>query len=190
VLHDWCTCPCTGFSFGERGQLDLVRTRAGAPLERLHLAELFDGGVARMRRWPVRAFDLKRCIEKDDNDGPTMTDLAARAPVDVMNVADYDRDGRATEFVLQVDAGPCGHDSSLLVGISREIPHLHAFGTAEAPSEPLMLGHLTDWERLRHASRITAIETGCGDHGSDVERALDLTADGRLHAKERTRTCP
>ena len=55
-----------------------------------------------------------------------------------MPLGDYDRDGRATEFVLQVDAGPCGHDTSLVVGISRDTPRLHAFGTAESPDEPLV----------------------------------------------------
>ena len=41
---DWRTCPCSGFAFGERGALDLVRLRSGAAEERLHLTPLFDEG--------------------------------------------------------------------------------------------------------------------------------------------------
>ncbi len=39
-----------------------------------------------------------------------------------MVLADYDRDGRATELVLQVGAGPCGHEQSVVVGISKQNP--------------------------------------------------------------------
>src|SRR5262245_4774528 len=37
----WTTCPCSGFAFGERGDLDLVRL-AGTSPDRLPLTPLFD----------------------------------------------------------------------------------------------------------------------------------------------------
>src|SRR5262245_16917729 len=40
---DWYTCPCTGFEFGEAGDLNLVRAKNGADVERFPLAPLFDG---------------------------------------------------------------------------------------------------------------------------------------------------
>ncbi len=45
IVPDWCTCPCAGFAFGETGKLDLVRQRPAAPEERLHLGDLFEGGL-------------------------------------------------------------------------------------------------------------------------------------------------
>src|SRR5262245_12271591 len=51
----WYTCPCSGFEFGEAGELDLVRLRASKEIERLHLAPLFlsqwtpAGGLAVLR---------------------------------------------------------------------------------------------------------------------------------------------
>ena len=35
--EDWYTCPCHGFAYGEKGELDLVRQIPGLPDERLSL---------------------------------------------------------------------------------------------------------------------------------------------------------
>src|SRR5689334_10491660 len=51
------TCPCQGFAYSESGELDLVRSRPGAPVERLALTPLFGGDPARLRRWKPLASD-------------------------------------------------------------------------------------------------------------------------------------
>ena len=38
---DWMICPCEGFTFGERGDLVLVRKKPGQKEERLRLGPLF-----------------------------------------------------------------------------------------------------------------------------------------------------
>src|SRR5260370_28207431 len=38
---EWNTCPCSGFAYGESGDLTLVRKRKGQKDERLHLTPFF-----------------------------------------------------------------------------------------------------------------------------------------------------
>ncbi len=175
------TCSCAGFAFGEKGDLDLVRAQPGKAEERMHLGPLFDGGKARLQRWPVGNWAKTP---------PSLADLAMRPLARVMKIADYDHDGRATEFVLQVDANACGHTPSVVVGISKNKPSLHAFATTDKPSEPLKLDRRSDWDKLAAKSPVSIVEVACGDHGADTETSLDLSADGELHAKEKTRKCP
>ena len=177
------TCPCAGFAFGDKGDLDLVRVRAGAAADRLHLGPLFEGHEARLRRWTPTA------AEVTTGSAPAFATLTARAPATIMLLADYDHDGRATEFVLQVDAGPCGHTPSVVVGISKSNPSLHVFGTREKPREPLTLDRPEFWQRVERAPSVDLVQVGCGDHGSMQESSVRVTADGDLHARESLRPC-
>ena len=177
------TCACAGFAFGDKGDLDLVRERAGAPAERLHLGPLFEGHEARLRHWTPTPADLASAP------APPFAKLSARAPATIMLLADFDHDGRATEFVLQVDAGPCGHTPSVVVGISKSNPSLHVFGTREKPGEPLTLDRPEFWERVARAPSVDLVQVGCGDHGSMQESSVRVTADGDLHARESLRPC-
>src|SRR5512137_1825717 len=106
--EDWMTCPCMGFAFGEWGDLELVRKRAGHKDERLSLTRVFgryegdvpvtvaDAPQAVLRRWDVHKDDF------DEHDSPTFAArVKARPLARIMKFADYDHDGRATEFVLQ-----------------------------------------------------------------------------------------
>lgn len=174
-------CPCAGFAFGEKGDLDLVRTQPGKPEERMHLGPLFDGGKARLQRWSVGSWNKKP---------PSMVELSMRPLARVMKLADYDHDGRATELVLQIGAGPCGHTPTVVVGISKSKPTLHAFTTSDKPTEPLKLDRRSDWDKLAAKSPVSLVEVACGDHGAETESTLDLSADGELHAKEKIRKCP
>src|SRR5205085_690506 len=103
---DWYTCPCIGFAFGERGRLDLVRLRGGHEVERMSLAPLFDEdetdapGEVTLRRVEPSESDHDGDLEDEDLPG-----LVAHRPSDrILELADYDHDGRATEFLLQVEA--------------------------------------------------------------------------------------
>jgi hypothetical protein len=175
--EDWYTCPCSGFAFGERGRLDLVRQVPGRPEERLHLSPLFAPGfdgeaVARLSRWPVRDGDMDRMDEAGFS-----TMVKSRPVVRIMVFADYDRDGRSTEFILQVGAGPCGHRQTVLVGISRTNPNLHVFGTVAHPDTPLVLESQEAWRQfLRSKGRTTVVSLPCGDHGSEFENDVELVA--------------
>jgi hypothetical protein len=162
------TCPCAGFAPGERGDLDLVRERPGAPVDRLQLSPLFE-----------------------DHE----TILAARADADagahVLAFADYDHDGKASEMVFQVGAGPCGHTAWALLGVSSANPKLHAFVSAEDPKTPLVLEQRRDWETLRTKGSLERVQVACGDHGADESTSVSVTAAGGvLHAVTRTAACP
>lgn len=189
--EEWSTCPCAGFEFGEAGELDLVRERPGATVERLALAPLFADGEtpvpgAVLRRWPVKKGDA----EASGKPGFAAS-VKARPPAPILELADYDRDGEATEFVLQVSAGPCGHRPSLLVGLDRRSRTLHAFSTVEEPGKPLVLERPSDWEKVRAATgRVVLDQYACGDHGTEEEETVTVWADAKgLHAKRRTKAC-
>ena len=176
------TCPCTGFAYGEMGELDLVRRREGHPDERFALTPLFreeenpgtedQSHRAVLQRWPV----LEADFDRSDS-----TDLApiirARAPARVMMTGDYNHDGAASEFLLQVGTSPCGKREAVLIGVSRADSALHAFSSVAHPERPLVL-EINLWEHLRRSrGKITGVEWACGDHASETETVVQLWLD-------------
>lgn len=182
---EWSTCPCSGFAFGESGPLVLVRKRPGKEDERLDLGQFFiemespaDAGEAVLRRWNVEKND------DDESDSPGFTArVQARPPATVMRFGDYDHDGQATEFLLQVGTLPCGKKMMVAIGVSSKTPRLHVFHTVERPDKPLVL-QASQWEVLLSAQGpVTVLDWQCGDHGSDSQTDLELSADdGSIHA--------
>jgi len=176
----WATCPCAGFAFGEKGNLTLVRKRPGQPDEPLDLNKLFSGnldgpadpGEAVLRRWDVDEKDL------DESSSPDFAArVRARPAATIMRFGDYDHDGKATEFVFQVGTLPCGKKMSVVIGVSGGNPRLRVFGSAENPDKPLIL-QASHWEALLGAkSPVKVVDWKCGDHGSDRETELQLSAD-------------
>ncbi|HTM44480.1 MAG TPA: hypothetical protein VL137_05965 [Polyangiaceae bacterium] len=190
------TCPCIGFQYGETAQLDLVRVRSELPDDRLPLTPFFAGaenpamesGVdgAVLQRWPVLESDVDKYVFGP----PSNTEITSRPLVRIMNIGDFDHDGRATEFVLQIGTEPCGHSDTILVGISKSQPRLHAFTTGETPGKPLVTERPA-WDALRNSSGIAHYTViTCGDHGSETEIDLILTANRNgLHASEQAYEC-
>ena len=190
------TCPCSGFAYGEQGKLALVRAKGDGTEERLELGSafnpktFFEGGLesghAALSRWPVLDSDLGH-----QDDGTLATAVPKRPLTDVMQLADYDHDGQATQFLLQVDSQPSGKREMVLVGVSRQQPHLHIFSSVEEPQKPLVLG-VWVWEALRRSSGETdAIEWMCGDHLSEVEKRVYLRVrNGKISAQRQSRQCP
>ncbi|MCJ7546939.1 MAG: hypothetical protein MUP30_08975 [Deltaproteobacteria bacterium] len=187
---DWETCPCYGFAFGEAGYLNLVRQKTGEKIERFSLTDLFtyeEGplpgeGKAVLQRWKERKTDSNM-----DSGSPEFISLVkSRPPVQVMHLKDYDHDGRATEFVLQIGNEPCGKEMSVVVGISRSNSRLHVFASAKNPKEPLILQRW-HWESLAKAkTSVKVVHWAYGDHGFDGEEEYELKADrGSIHAIKR-----
>lgn len=170
------TCPCSGFAFGESGQLDLVRTANDKEIERLELTPLFeevfadqDGAI--VQRWEV--------LDKDLEESRTETFAArvrSRPVVRIMHFADYNHDGAATEFFLQTGVEPCGKLTGIVIGLTQRNPRLHAFGTVLHPDKPLVL-QKREWQALLEAKgRVEVRDWACGDHASEIEVDLELSA--------------
>jgi len=164
------TCPCAGFAAGEIGELWLVRIRAGKPEQRLSLARFFeDGDGAALQRFEPAAFYAAQ------------TDAArAKLPqVEVMKISAY---GGAVGFVLQIGNLACGHQPSVLIGVTPGRDELHAIGTVENKERPVVLEKPASWELLRKDGQVESLEVTCGDHGSDIERVVALRSDAKgLH---------
>jgi hypothetical protein len=191
--EDWTTCPCTGFAFGEQGNLDLVRKRPGQKDERFSLTPLFDNDFDRplstreavLRRWDVADNDIKA------SDSPRFVDqVRSRPTAEIMQFADYDHDGRASEFILQIGTDPCGKRMCVVVGVSANNDHLHVFSSRKNPKEPLIL-QAHQWASLSRASGpIKVIGLACGDHGSDAEIELELRAEnGTIYTRWKEYQC-
>jgi hypothetical protein len=190
------TCPCAGTAYGEAGNLWLVRRRGGREIERMDLKPLFghfdypdaDRGKdkAILQRWPMKDSDWK-----DLDHPPSATTIERRPPVHIMKMADYDHDGHATEFLLQVGTLPCGKLQSVAIGLTQQNPHLHALSTVERPGTPLMMS-VRAWQALLKSPGPTTVDDwDCGDHASEEHDDLVVSArHGDIHVKFHRWSCP
>ena len=190
--EDWTNCPCNGFAFGEMGDLFLVRVRPGKIDERLRFKDYFLDGYFIVTPLPIlRRWDTKDS-DNDDKDKPGFAMLVRQRPLaQIMKFVDYDNDGKATEFFIQTGSMTCGKRMGIVVGISRNNPHLHAFTTAQNPKEPLILDDY-QWKSLSRSKgrAVRDIDWACGYHGSDVEVELELKATkGQIFIKSRSYQC-
>ena len=187
------TCPCTGFAYGEDGDLTLVRLRNGEEIDRLALSALFKDNDAVpesgaiLQRWEPDYEKDFAASEKDD-----FRDVVARRPVvKIMNFIDYDHDGNRSEFYLKTDTAPCGKSKGVVVGISELDPKLHVFTVISKPAEPLVL-QKEMWEALSRALQpVEVVQWQCEDHGSDEETTVRLhSAGGEIDGIRRSFACP
>lgn len=186
----WETCPCTGFAYGESGQLDLVRSTRGREVERLELTPLFGNdspnqGAATLQRSEPQ----EKGLQEGGSDA-YLARVRARPSVRIMRFGDYNHDGNPTEFFLQTGVEPCGKILGIVVGVTLARRHLHAFGTTLHPDKPLVM-QKREWKALLKASGpITVVDWPCGDHRSDTETDLALSAtNGRIQAVRRVFGC-
>jgi hypothetical protein len=186
------TCPCTGFAYGEMGDLTLQRKRGGRAIDRLALGEYFidlpasdSDGLAAMQWRPFRMSDV------DVPASRLLARVKARPAPRVMQLADYDRDGTASEFLVQVSAGPCGHTAYVAVGVSRANPRLHALGTARNPDSALVMAG-SAWQALLDTKgEARATVRPCGDHGAEERGEMVLsTRNGVISARLLRFSCP
>jgi hypothetical protein len=192
-IGGWSTCPCDDFAYGERGDLDLIRLVGVRVVERFPITPFFGeqitdwGRVAILARWEVQESEWETM---GADWGALMATIHARPNVKIMQLRDYDHDGRSTEFVLQTATEPCGKREGIVIGVSRDRPRLHAFGTVEHPDDPLLL-RIDHWIALADSSvPMTRIEWQCYDHGSDTEDEVELRTDGNgTHATTRSYAC-
>lgn len=190
------TCPCFGFAYGEMGKLALIRKRGGRVVDRLALGPYFEDlpesdskGLAAMRWRPMHPRDFDQAGEAVSP--AFLAQVAKRPGPRVMQMGDYDRDGNASEFLVQVAAGPCGHTEFMLFGVSRARPRLHAFGSADHPGDVLVMPGAA-WQALLTAPGSTSVTAWpCGDHASEVRQELVLSASaGAIRVRQRTWSCP
>jgi hypothetical protein len=189
-------CPCSGFAYGEYGDLSLVR-QGGDHTERMPLSPLFGmfdtpdfdktRGKAILQRWPLDADDLAR---EDRSDPTLVTDIVRRNERAVIEPADYDRDGSATEFLIQVGTLPCGKLQFAAIGVAPTSNRLHTLSSLAKPNQPLIMPAAA-WYALKENADPTAITTwACGDHGADQRNVLVVSAvDGGVRVRERKYSC-
>src|SRR5262249_50641532 len=147
------------------------------------------GTLAALQRWgePLPE-DMHRELDGD----PTLaTEIMRRPRPTIVKLADYDHDGRATEFLLHVANLPCGKEYDVAVGISKTIPQLHALSSAAHPAEALLLPRHA-WEALlRGPGAHRVVQWECGDHGSDIHEELVVSADNeKIRARHLEYSCP
>jgi hypothetical protein len=197
-VHMAITCPCSGFAYGEYGKLSLIRWRGGREVEQMDLGPLFElseppligdvKGVAYVQRWPRAPADFERAARVDRK---LVADIKRRPTSVIMRFADYDRDGEATEFLIQVGTLPCGKWQFAAVGVSAREPRLHALTSAAKPDGPLIMP-LAAWQALLQGPGPQTVATwACGDHGSESRAELIVSAgSSEIHVRRREFSCP
>ncbi len=193
---DALTCPCAGFEFGDQGRASLVRARQGRVIERFSLDALFSEGVggilgsgAVFGRYALTPAD-RDALASGGAPRAILARFAGRPLRPVLVVRDYDGDGIAAEFVLQVGAGPCGHAASVLIGLGAR-GALHALGGSGDGQDPVVLEDPAQWEQLRTRPRSRIVLSRCGDHGSEEEESLTVRwVAGEPVPRRRARRCP
>lgn len=193
-LETSITCPCIGVAYGQAGRLALVRLQGGRQIDRLDLGGIFEdfdgpGGVEAgeiaLQLHPLLEQDLRR-------KGLTaLRGQVSRRPVTrIIAPADYNHDGQATEFLLQVGVAPCGKRQFAAIGVSKENPRLHVLGSMAHPDEPLVMPKAA-WDALvRSPTPAPVLIWECEDHGSEVRSLLDVSArNGRIRAVDRDYGC-
>ena len=126
-------CPCAGFAYGEEGDLDVVRVRDGAVIDRLDVNPFFTETRPTIQRWATD-------IDKDFPNlvkGDYTSAVSKRPVVRIMRFADYNHDGWSTEFYIQTEA-MC-NSAGVVIGLSNDNRTLHAFGTVRHPDNPLSM---------------------------------------------------
>jgi hypothetical protein len=191
----WYTCPCSGFAFGERGHLRLERAHDGTVVETLDLDQFFagfsrNGRVFQKRESILRRWDVLRGDDELMDDAPHLqSQLDTRPSADVMELVDFDHDGQASEFFLQVGVLPCAKSMGVVVGVSKSHPRLHVFATAEHPARPLVLQDRI-WTGVAQQTKGHAITWQCGDHAADYQSEITWRVDRTgIHAHVTTVTC-
>jgi hypothetical protein len=162
----WSSCDCQAFAFAETGPLSLVRSRPGQPDETLDLGEIEGHGtLPRIRKTTP--------LPTDKGKQPPEAELGARPVAEVMKLADFDGDGRATEFVYvksdRKGIDKCGKVRAVVIGVSKADPKLHVFRYSAVEDGKRLVNPLhldvADWEELRTKKKLASASWGC-DHGA------------------------
>jgi hypothetical protein len=172
----------------ETRNLSLVRELEGQVIDRMRLSGLVESGappwpgpcLGDLQRWPAGSSDRAR------------TRRGARPPAvaPVMLFGDYDHDGHATEFLVEVASPACGQPEYAVVGVSEDNPRLHAFASGAQPGRPLAMP-LEAWEALLRSANPPSVETWrCGEFGSETAGLLQVfVRRGVIWAVDREYAC-
>lgn len=151
----------------EREQFVLERVRDGAVLERV----------------PLRTHRMGAHFSDDRS--LRSASLARLAHASLLDVADYDHDGVAAEFVITGDSIACGRERATLYGVGRD-GHLRAI-------EPRNDGALTEdaLEAVRASATGITVTWECGANLADTRELLRWSsgADGLVMRTSRA-PCP
>lgn len=156
------SCPRAFEARFDRGRAVLERMRDGVVVDRFENPCGSTDGEECARRllipWRVTASRDRRVD-------------AGRLPrVTYLDVADYDHDGRATEFAAELGELVCGHAEAVIIGITREHPRLHVLRWADGGRMAMTSGR-GGWEPVRASARGDVVTWRRGDHGvTDEER--------------------
>jgi hypothetical protein len=164
--------------------MELVRERGGKVVQRLALAPFFEGKVAQVQLHAPQAGDA----DKQATD--LNRDVSARPAAKAIKLADFDHDGKATEFLLQTSASPCGSVQGIVIGVTAGNGEAHAFGTVAHPNEPLVL-RMKEWAAVRDSKgSVHTVAAACGDRGATEQVEHTIAASGKgIEVEEQTYAC-
>lgn len=193
------TAPCAGFSYSQTGRLSLRRLRDGQVIDRFDPGPAFgdasdlvagnrEAGWSVLPRHGVREDDYGRWLE---DEGKFLQSAEQRPIVTLMRFADYDRDGRSAEFLLQTDIEPGGKPLYASIGLPAGRERLDFLRSMGQPGRALVLNGRA-WAALRdQTGSVTVPRRACGAPGAQARSDYILSADaGRIAVRLRESACP
>lgn len=184
---------CALFPAGQEGDLDVIRTRPGAEAEIVRVRGALPGK------------ETMAVLKVFGHQGEDSTGMR------LLNVRDFDRDGRATEVKLVLRPGDALLDETRRPAVVAEVPpnqgyrtiviglpprssHLTAIGAASEPGIPLVLPREDGWNQILTASD-EDLSTGlewtlqeCKGEGTALSLLLRASRKG-IALEQRRRSC-
>lgn len=186
------TPACAAFARGQAGRLLLRRLRGGAVVDQFDPAPAFKergngwtDGWSLLPRHAARDDDYERWLE---DEGAFLRAVQERPAATVLDLDDYDRDGKALEFLIRTETGPSGRGLYAAVGlIGGKLGFLRSTGR---PDRVLVLPR-DIWAALRdRGGPVSRIQTACGDKGATLRSEQVVTAaGGKIGVKGRDYDC-
>ncbi|MFV3127595.1 hypothetical protein [Niveispirillum sp. KHB5.9] len=189
------TAPCASLAARETGRLSLRRMRDGTVIDRFDPGPAFEKATATVEAGlsvlPRRAAPDNEYERWLEDEGRFVSAAEQRPPLSVMRFGDYDRDGRAVEFLLQTDAEPQGKPLYAAIGLPAGIDRLGFLRSAGRPDRTLVMGARA-WMTLRdQGGPATVTRRACGEQGARTRSDYLLSAaNGRIDVTLRDSACP
>jgi hypothetical protein len=179
------TPTCAAFARGQAGRLLLRRLRDGNVVDQFDPAPAFremgsgwTDGWSVLPRHAAREDDYERWLE---DEGAFLRAVKERPPATVLELGDYDHDGKALEFLIRTEAEPSGRPLYAAVGlVGGKLGFLASTGR---PDRPLVLPRDV-WTGLRdRGGPVTRAPAACGDKAAPGPRSEQVATAkiGRAH---------
>jgi hypothetical protein len=169
IPPDEWNCIESFYNHFDRGDAVLERLRDGVVIERIDHLPCAEGSYMPC---PYSLLIPRHAVPYPfDEASATAATLEHLPWITWLDIADYNHDGQATEFAVNVGRIACAVQVSLVVGVTRDRPRFHVLRWANGDTMSNAVDQ-TWWDDVRDRSRGEHVSIACGDHGYPGEQRI------------------